>query len=166
MKYKKVHIVGGSGAGKTTLAKAYSQWSGVPYAEIDDIFWLDVGNRSKRSIDERSNLLQSIIDSECWVMEGVFYKWLTPSFESAEKIIVLNTPKWVRFYRIIKRALCQIISGPKSYFTTVSNHLELIRFNHSYNSIHYIPTLEILAEYGDKVVICNNYKEAMRELNM
>jgi len=166
MIYKKIHIVGGSGAGKTSLAKDYSNWSGIPCTEIDDIFWLDVGNRSKRTEDERSNLLQSTIESEQWIIEGVFYKWLAPAFKNAEKIIVLNTPKWLRFYRIIKRALAQLISGPKSYRTTISNHLELIIFNHSYDRIHYIPTLAILEEFCDKVVICNSYKEAMRELKM
>jgi len=166
MKYKKIHIVGGSGAGKTTLAEAYSKRSGIPYTEIDDIFWSDVGGRSKRSLDERTDLLESTLDSEQWIIEGVFYKWLAPSFERAEKIIVLNTPKWARFYRIVKRALGQLISRPKSYRTIIANHLELIVFNHSYERIHYEPTLTMLEEFSDKVVIYKSNEEALRELNM
>jgi len=166
MKYKRIHIIGGSGAGKTSLAKAYSKFSGIPYTEIDDIFWSDVGSRLRWSDEERSSLLQSTIGSDQWIVEGVFYKWLTPSFENAEKIIVLNTSKWVRSYRIIKRAFNQLLSGPKSYRNTLSNHFELIVFNHSYEHIHYAPTLTMLEKFGDKVVICNSYKQAESELNM
>ena len=166
MKYQKIHIVGGPGAGKTSLAKAYSERSGIRYSEIDELFWTDVGGRSKRPDDERAKLLQIAIDSERWIIEGVFYRWLAPSFESAEKIIVLNIPKWVRCYRILQRSLPVLISDPSSYRTTIANLLEIIVFNHSYERIHFVPTLKMLERFGDKVVICNSNKEAMRELNM
>ena len=64
--------MGGSGAGKTSLAKAYSNFSGIPCTEIDDLFWSDVGGRSKRSDDVRSRFLQSTLDTEQWINGCVF----------------------------------------------------------------------------------------------
>lgn len=106
MKYKRIHIIGGSGSGKTTLAKEYSNKSGFPYYELDEFMWAEAANRKMKPEKERDDLLQQAIQSENWIVEGIFWlDWVIPSFERAEKIIVLNVPERIRHYRVIKRHL-------------------------------------------------------------
>ena len=164
MENQRIHIVGGAGAGKTTLANAYAQKLGVSYSEIDQLFWSDVDNRTKRPQMERDTLLQQITNTESWVVEGVFYKWLSPSFERADKIVVLDTPRWLRHYRIIKRAVALLISDPASFRIIAANLREVLVFNHSYDEVHLKPTLEMLENYSEKLVICKSHREAMAAL--
>ena len=165
MKYKRIHILGGTGAGKTFLAEQYSKRYDIPVFELDSMVWENGAASDQRNLDERYRLLQSAVDSEKWIIEGVFYKWLSPSFEKAEKIIVLNTSKWLRLYRVMKRTLTLLLSKPKTYRSTISNCLKIIQFNQTYDQLHYDETLNILSNFENKVVICNDYRKACYELD-
>ncbi|MDN3685090.1 hypothetical protein QW180_21950 [Vibrio sinaloensis] len=57
----------------------------------------------RASQEVRSAKLNEILAQSSWVIEGVYYKWLAPSFEDADVIIVLTTPLWKRQWRISKR---------------------------------------------------------------
>ncbi len=166
MKYRRVHILGGTGSGKTFLGKAYSGSFNVPLYEADDIFWENVGERIKRSELPRQELLNSTIEANQWVIEGVFYKWVSPAFDKADIIIVLKINKWLRLYRMIKRSLMIFFKNPSNYKITFSNLFELIAFNNSYDGIHFKPMMEILKKYGNKVKVCNSYTEATLQLYM
>ena len=104
-----MYIIGGTGSGKTFLGKAISERYDILLYEMDDIFWKNMGEREKRSDKEREELLMSVINSEKWVAEGVFYKWVTPVFDRADIIIVLKVNKWIRLYRMIKRSLKTVV---------------------------------------------------------
>lgn len=166
MKPERVHIVGGAGSGKTTLAREFSRRNGVPHYELDDIMWANAAERTPRSDDERDRLLQESIDSELWVIDGIFWQeWVVPSFERAEKIIVLDVPERTRHWRVIARHFKLLLVADRSdyrfFFPTL---LELIKLNRNYRRGPYQKTLDAVARFKEKVVICATCDEAASEL--
>ena len=70
----KIHIIGGSGSGKTYLAKALSAKYGIPRHDLDDLQWDNArGYGSKRPREERRQLLDEILKEPDWIIEGVYY---------------------------------------------------------------------------------------------
>ena len=103
----KIHIIGCSGSGKTYLAKALSKKYNTPHFDLDDIQWDNNagGYGVKIPVKKRTELLNDILKNDSWIIEGVYYTWVGKCFEDADKIYVLDIPKRVYKYRIIKRTI-------------------------------------------------------------
>ncbi|EMA6343002.1 DNA topology modulation protein FlaR [Bacillus cytotoxicus] len=115
---KRIHIIGSVGSGKTTLAKEIYLKLDIPYYELDNVVW----RRHKfgdirRTEQEREKYLNSIIQSESWIIEGVYNEdWVSNCFHSADLIIFLDTRYSIRSYRIIKRFFKQRLRIEKSNY--------------------------------------------------
>lgn len=165
MPYKRVHILGGVASGKTTLAKHYAEKAGIPHFDLDSMMFTDVINGKYRPAPERDSLMQKASDSDEWVMEGVYVgSWVTPAFQRADKILMLNIPERIRHYRLIKRQLRWLRRNLASYDRFLPNLVELIKFNRQYTQQLYQYSLNVLSEYGDKVSICNSNRSAVIEI--
>ena len=101
----KIHIIGGSGSGKTYLAENLSKKYGIRHYDLDDLQWDNDADTYgvKRSKEERGELLEEILKEPEWIIEGVYYKWVSEAFAAADVIYVLNVPLYVTKFRIIKR---------------------------------------------------------------
>jgi adenylate kinase family enzyme len=101
----KIHIIGGPGSGKSYIASALSARFGVPAYDPDDLFWdrsaPGYGVRAESAARDRQ--LASIVARDGWIIEGVYYGWLGPSFGAADIIIALTPSILVRHWRIMKR---------------------------------------------------------------
>lgn len=168
--HKRIHIIGGSGAGKTSLAESIADNYGIPLFELDEIFWSstneDIYQRPKRNEEERNEILSNIVKSEKWILEGVSYKWLSLSFVHADLIIVLDINRWLRLYRVAKRTVRACTNAPSDVLRYAREFLEIALFNHSYNEMHLKPTLDMLMPYNEKVMLCKNSKEALNAISM
>lgn len=103
--YKRIHIIGSVGSGKTTLAKEISSWLDVPYYELDNIVWIrHKSGDIRRTEQEREEYLNSILQSDSWIIEGIHNEdWVSNCFKNADLIFFLDTKYSIRTYRIIKR---------------------------------------------------------------
>ena len=66
----RIHIVGASGSGTTSLAIALATRYGHRHLDTDDLFWIrtDPPYRVKRPRDERlASLRKALTESRCWV---------------------------------------------------------------------------------------------------
>ena len=90
----KIHIIGGSGSGKTYLAENLSKKYGIRHYDLDDLQWDNDADTYgvKRSKEERGELLEEILKEPEWIIEGVYYKWVSEAFAAADVIYVLNVP--------------------------------------------------------------------------
>jgi hypothetical protein len=52
------------------------------------------GSYGVRALDaDRNARLMSITDKATWIIEGVYYRWLRPSFERADMIFVVTSQR-------------------------------------------------------------------------
>jgi adenylate kinase family enzyme len=130
----RIHIIGSTGSGKTYLAEALSKKLNVPYGELDTIMWSGRTELAGKNDPEvRDKLLQQIIDQDRWIVEGVYYKWLTKSFERAEVIIILDTHLLIRDFRIICRFIKQKLQIERStYKQSINGLAKMINWNHEF----------------------------------
>jgi adenylate kinase family enzyme len=100
----RIHIIGGPGSGKSYIAAKLAQHFTVPVYDLDDFFWdraaLTYGIRADAT--ERDRRFAFIVSQDGWIIEGVYYQWLAPSFDAAQAILALTPSIWVRHWRVIR----------------------------------------------------------------
>lgn len=149
----KIHIVGGSGSGKTYLAEKLAKEYGIPHYDLDDIQW---DNRSgdygaKRDPEERKRLLDEILDRKDWITEGVYYAWCGRCFADADRIYLLQVPRRVYRYRIVRRFIRRKLGLEPGKKETLRSLRELLKWTDKYQRENLPAIREILRAYPDKL---------------
>ena len=156
----RILVLGGPGAGKTTLARRISQQLGLPAYCLDDLGWR---NHVSRTAEERQADIEHILQQARWVVDGIVYSWGTPLAEGADAMVWLEIPWRVAAWRIIRRhvladlrrnnahsgyrRLWKFLGWCRSYYTAGPNEARAdapqdTRFG----------TLEFLQRYREKVI--------------
>jgi len=99
---QRVHIVGGAGSGKTTLARLLGERLGVPVYDLDAIGYAG-GSGTKRPLQTKLDDVQRIATQPGWVTEGVFLWWSEELLRHADAIVWLDLPFRVTAWRICLR---------------------------------------------------------------
>lgn len=158
MDYKKIHIIGSTGSGKTYLARNLSKQLNIPYFELDTVMWgSSVEFSGKNPPEIRDKLLEEIITKDQWIVEGIYYKWVTRSFEEADVIIFLTSKPIVRAMRIMTRFIRQRTGLEKAnYKQTLKGLIEMLRWNHKFDKDNKKKIYEILEKHRGKLIIINS----------
>lgn len=78
MKRSRVHILGASGSGTTTLARALADRWAVPHADADDYYWVPTVPpfREARPEQERLRLMRAVfVPRDAWTLSGSMVGW-------------------------------------------------------------------------------------------
>ena len=150
----KIHIIGGPGSGKTFLAEKLSKELGISHFDLDDLQW---DNKSasygvKRSPDERDRLLNNVLSHNDWIIEGVYYTWCQQCFADADRIYVLNVPRYKYRYRIIRRFVRRKLSLEKGKKENLKSLRELLKWADKYQRANLVEIRKLLIPYSDKVI--------------
>ncbi len=106
----RVHIIGGSGAGKSVLGAALAARLGVPLIELDDLFW-DPGWREVGHA-ELARRLAPQLDPPGWVVAGNYFATTEPRvWPRATHLVVLDLPYPLMLWRTLRRTLHRGLSG-------------------------------------------------------
>ena len=104
----RVHIVGASGSGTTSLASEIAGKYGHHRLDTDDFFWVptDPPYREMRPRDQRLALLrQALLDSVPWVLSGSLCGWGDPLIAEFDLVVFLVVPTPVRLARLRAREI-------------------------------------------------------------
>ncbi|HEX3915859.1 MAG TPA: AAA family ATPase [Caulobacteraceae bacterium] len=102
----RIHVVGGSGSGTTTLGRALAARTGATHLDTDDFYWLRTQPpyTTSRPVADRIALLSEAFDaSPRWVLSGSMMGWGEPLLPRIELIVFLYTPPDVRLARVMAR---------------------------------------------------------------
>lgn len=168
MEFERVHIFGGAGSGKTTLAKRYAKHRRLTHHELDDVYYSNVPNRVRREPTEREGLLSEIVEADGWVLDGIFWQpWVKPALERADKVIVLAVPESTRHLRVIKRHFSLLReASPRDWPTFFPTLFELLKHNRRYTTGPFQDTLALVAGFEAKVTVCETNDAATLALGI
>lgn len=99
----RIMIIGGPGAGKSTLATALSSKLGLPVIHMDRIFWQS--GWTPRPREEMLRLSQAAAAQRDWIIDGNYASTWDRRAERADLILCLDLPRHVRMAGILWRIL-------------------------------------------------------------
>lgn len=91
---ERIHILGASGSGTTTLARSLAQILNLPAFDTDDFFWQPTQPpfTHKRPVPERLELIQQqVLSQPGWVLSGSLCGWgdtLIPEFTLVIRLVL------------------------------------------------------------------------------
>jgi adenylate kinase family enzyme len=103
---QRIHIVGASGSGVTTLAAEVAARDGRRHLDTDDYYWMPTHPpyREKRAVADRLALLRDAIrESPAWVLSGSLCGWGDPLIPEFELVVFLVVPAAIRLARLEAR---------------------------------------------------------------
>lgn len=153
----RVFVTGPTGSGKSTFADKISGAAGLPLHSLDDLHWEKgpSGDR-RREPEQRLALLLPLVRQSSWVIEGVQFKWADAALDRADKIMVLDIPRWRNIMRILKRFASRRLASEHNPRATLAALREELRWSSDYYSHERALLFDKLARYRDKVVEIND----------
>jgi hypothetical protein len=115
MRRCRLHVMGASGAGTTTLARALADYWSVPHADADDYFWAPTNPPyvEKRPEVHRSALMRSVfVPREAWVVSGSMLGWGENIVAECDAVVFLTLDAEVRLHRLEARERVRRDGGP------------------------------------------------------
>jgi hypothetical protein len=169
----RIHLIGGSGTGKTVAADRLAAELGLPVHHLD-YEWLDLeasgvlppGLDGKLQV--MAGMAQSIAAEPAWVSEGGFLGWAEPVLAAADIVVWMNVPWRIASYRILSRHVRLTVAGTNRFpgwgrlyrfwRWTAGYYANRNTFGlNPYGTPNSLATLEDgLSRYGDKVVRCEH----------
>ena len=99
------------------------------------------------------------LQNDNWIIEGVYYSWVEKSFDVADKIYVLDMPKHLYIFRIIKRSIRRKLGIEKGKKETLKSVVDLLKWTDTFQNKN-MPEIRIMLEkYNDKVVWLKSKEE-------
>lgn len=159
----RIHIIGGSGSGKSYVAAKLAEHFGVPAYDLDELFWdhAATGYGLHANSAERDQRLVAIVSQNGWVIEGVYYQWLAPSFEAADIIVALTPSIWIRHGRVIRRFILRKLGVVPSKRESLADLWRLLRWSHAYDANNLVKAFEFMAAHRRKLIDCKTFDDAM-----
>ena len=100
---ERIILVGCGGAGKSTLARAMGERTGLPVVHLDQIFWRENWQSIPR--EEFDQLLQVEVEKPRWIIDGDYGRTLPLRLKSCDTAIFLDYPRWQCVLGVLKRIL-------------------------------------------------------------
>ena len=100
---RRLHILGASGSGTTSLATAIAARHGHRHLDTDDFFWMQTTPpyQDKRPREERrARLAEALRASSAWVLSGSLCGWGDPFIPEFELVVFVTVPTAVRLARL------------------------------------------------------------------
>ena len=98
---KKVIVIGSGGSGKSTFARQLGEITGLPVIHLDALFWKPHWTATPK--DEWAEVVRRETEKTEWIMDGNFGGTREMRMQAADTIIMLDLPRWLCMYRILKR---------------------------------------------------------------
>ena len=159
----RIHIIGGSGSGKSYIAAKLAQRFDIPAHDLDELFWDRAAGRYGICADpsKRDQQFLDIVAQDGWIIEGVYYQWLTPSFDVADVIIALTPSVWIRHWRVVRRFILRKFGRFPSKRESLADLWRLLRWSHAYDATNLAQARQLITERGHQLVDCKTFADVL-----
>jgi adenylate kinase family enzyme len=106
MRSRRIHVMGASGSGVTTLGRALADALALPHHDSDDYLWLPTTPpyRQLRDIPERLRLMREMfLPRSDWVLSGGVNGWGDELIPCFDLVVFVLTPREIRLRRLRAR---------------------------------------------------------------
>lgn len=104
---RRVRVVGTSGSGKTTFGRAVAHRLGVPFRELDEVFW-GPDWQQKEPEEGRAVLREFLAASpDGWVLDGNWRSVRAGLADDADLVLWLDYPRRVVMPRVVRRTIAR-----------------------------------------------------------
>lgn len=167
MNILRIHLIGGPGSGKTTLARQLAAHLGTVAYDLDEVGY-EGGSGPKRPLESRLADICDIVARPSWVTEGIFLWWTEPLMQAADTIIWLDLPWRIAVWRILSRHIALSLAGTNKH-RGIRKLLSFLRWAYPYyTNPRIIPpqtpdddgatsraaSAQFLAPYAHKLIHC------------
>lgn len=91
---ERIMIIGCGGAGKSTLARALGEKTGLPVVHLDQIWW-EPGNWQHLQREEFDRRLYAEMEKPRWILDGNFNRTIEPRLEKCDTVIYLDMSRFI-----------------------------------------------------------------------
>ena len=106
MRTLRIHIMGASGAGVTSLGRALADALAISHHDTDDYFWRPTNPpyTEMREVADRLRLMGEVfLDRSDWVLSGSLDDWGAPLIPFFDSVVFLYVPTAIRIQRLRAR---------------------------------------------------------------
>jgi adenylate kinase family enzyme len=97
-------VIGSTGCGKTTFARALAERLGVPHVELDALHWRSGWQMAPP--EEIRRRVAEVLAGDGWVIDGNYGGTLgTTVLDQADEVVWLDLPFSTTFTRVLRRTL-------------------------------------------------------------
>ena len=101
---ERVVIIGCGGAGKSTLARALGEKTGLPVVHLDQIWWAP-GNWQHMEREAFDDILREEMEKPRWILDGNYNRTIELRLERCDTVIYLDMPRLVCLKNWIGRVI-------------------------------------------------------------
>lgn len=100
---KKIHILGASGSGTSTLGLSLSKVLPHTYLDTDDYFWKNKFTEQREPPERRKELERDLLLHENYILSGALCSWGDCFRSYFDLVIFLSIPQEIRLARLNQR---------------------------------------------------------------
>lgn len=104
----RINVVGTSGSGKSTFARQLGEVLGLPYIEMDSLFWRP--DWQETPDPELFQKIRDVTASDQWILDGNYTRTIPEKWKRVERVIWLDLPFVTTISRVTKRCIKRSIS--------------------------------------------------------
>ncbi len=136
----RIHILGASGTGTSTLARHLANRLGTQAFDTDDFYWLptDPPFMEKRPVPDRLDLMREIfLPRADWVLAGALVGWGAPVVPRLTHVVFLTLDPEVRIARLRAREARRYGDAIKAGGSMEAHHRSFITWALSYDDAEF-----------------------------
>nr|WP_249210829.1 AAA family ATPase [Acetobacter persici] len=158
----RLFVTGPTGCGKSTLASELAHKASLPVFPLDEMHWVRQPEGDvRRDPAARLAMLDSVVQRDAWIVEGVQFKWADKAMEHATHIVILDIPRWKNNVQIFRRFLGRQCFPRNNSRGTLQALREELRWSADYYGYERSMLFEKVSRWPDKLTIIRTHKDAI-----
>lgn len=159
MQYQKIIVIGCPGSGKSYFSKQIARITNIPLYHLDVLYWKPNWEASPR--EEFIKIIENIVNSNEWIIDGNYGKTLEKRFKAAELVYFLDLPTDVCLESVKKRIGIKRSDLPS--YLEEKEDLEFISFIENFPNAGRPLILSLIDKYPNLKVITFKSRDEVNE---